>query len=158
MIINFGLKGVNWMLKQSFSRIKKVLTILLAFLFVVALTAAAVSASLFAEQSVAVGTVSQTYYPEQQHSPISPDSDLPKLVIDKAQTALVVIDLQNGIISQPTKPYPAQDVITNATKLVNTFRKNGMLVFLVHLITTKETMLNATSDKPSSNLVASPSD
>jgi len=144
------------MLKQSFSRIKKVLTILLAFLFVVALTATAVSASLFTEQSAAVDPKSQSYYPEQQHSPINHDYGLPKLVIDKGQTALVVIDLQNGIVSQPTKPYPAQDVITNATKLVNTFRKNGMPVFLVHLITTKETMLNATSDNSSSNPVAPP--
>jgi len=89
------------MLKQSFSRIKKVLTILLAFLFVVALTATAVSASLFTEQSAAVDPKSQSYYPEQQHSPINHDYGLPKLVIDKGQTALVVIDLQNGIVSSP---------------------------------------------------------
>lgn len=146
------------MLKQSFSKIKKVLTILLAALFVVALTATVVSASLFAEQSAVVNTESQSHHPEKQHSPISHDNDLPKLVIDKAQTALVVIDLQNGIVSQPTKPYHSQDVITNATKLVNAFRKNGMPVFLVHLITTKETMLNAISDKSSSNPVASPPD
>jgi nicotinamidase-related amidase len=147
---------VNWILKQSFSRIKKVLTILLAFPFVVALTATTADASLFTEQSATVDTKSQSYSPEQQHSSINHDYGLPKLVIDKAQTALVVIDLQNGIVSQPTKPYPAQDVITNATKLVNTFRKNGMLIFLVHLITTKETMLNTTSDNSSSNPVAPP--
>ncbi len=33
------------------------------------------------------------------------------LVIDKAKTALVVIDLQKGIAAQPTKPHLAQDVI-----------------------------------------------
>ncbi len=144
------------MLKQSFSKIKKLLTILLAALFVVALTATAVSASLFTVQSAALNAESQSPHPEKQHSPISHDNDLPTLVLDKAQTALVVIDLQNGIVSQPTKPYPAKDVITNATKLVNTFRKNGMPVFLVHLITTKETMLNATSDNFSSNPAAPP--
>ena len=138
------------MLKLSSSRMKKVLIILLAALFIVALTAMSVNASLFTEQSVPVDTESQSHHSEQQHSPINHDNDLPKLIIDKAQTALVVIDLQNGIVSQPTKPYPAQDVITNATKLVNTFRKNGMPVFLVHVITTKETMLNATSDNISS--------
>jgi len=79
------------MLKQSFSKIKKVLTILLAALFVVALTATAVSASLFTEQSAVLNTESQSHHPEKQHSPISHDNDLPKLVIDKAQTALVVI-------------------------------------------------------------------
>ncbi len=45
------------MLKQSFSRIKKVLTISLAALFVVALTATSVSASLVTEQSVVAGTM-----------------------------------------------------------------------------------------------------
>jgi hypothetical protein len=30
--------------------------------------------------------------------------DLPELVIDKSKTALVVIDLQKGIITQPTSP------------------------------------------------------
>jgi len=144
------------MLKQSSSRMKKGLIILLAALFIVALTAMSVNASSFAEQSVPVDAESQSHHSEQQHSPINHDTDLPKLIIDKAQTALVVIDLQNGIVSQPTKPYPAQDVITNATKLVNTFRKNGMPVFLVHLITTKETMLNVTSDNSSSNPIAPP--
>jgi nicotinamidase-related amidase len=70
-----------------------------------------------------------------------------KLNIDKTKTALVVIDLQKGIASQPSKPYSALEVIENAAKLVNTFRKNEMPVFLVHVITTKETMLNVISDE-----------
>jgi nicotinamidase-related amidase len=70
-----------------------------------------------------------------------------KLNIDKTKTALVVIDLQKGIASQPSKPYSALEVIENAAKLVNTFRKNEMPVFLVHVITTKETMLNVVSDE-----------
>lgn len=72
---------------------------------------------------------------------------MPELIIDKAKTVLVVIDLQRGIAAQPTKPYPAQEVIKNAAKLVNTFRKNDMPVFLVHVILTKETMLNVLSDE-----------
>lgn len=36
---------------------------------------------------------------------------MPEMVIDKAKTALVVIDLQKGMAAQPTKPYLAQDVI-----------------------------------------------
>ena len=68
------------------------------------------------------------------------------LVIDKAKTAPVVIDLQKGIAAQPTKPHLAQDVIQNAAKLVNTFRENGMPVFIVHVIITKETMLNVAND------------
>jgi len=60
--------------------------------------------------------------------------DLPELFIDKTKTALVVIDLQKGITAQPTKPYSAEYIINNAAKLVNTFRKNMMSVFLVHVI------------------------
>jgi nicotinamidase-related amidase len=70
-----------------------------------------------------------------------------ELTIDKAKTALVVIDLQKGIIAQQTKPYLAQDVIANASKLVDSFRKNDMPVFLVHVMITKETMLKVLSDE-----------
>jgi nicotinamidase-related amidase len=81
-----------------------------------------------------------------------------KLFIDKTKTALVVIDLQKGILSMPTKPYHAHEVIENAVKLVNTFRKNGMPVFLVNVITTKETMLNVVSDESFSRPSSLPSD
>lgn len=47
-----------------------------------------------------------------------------ELAIDRNKTALVVIDLQKGIATSPTKPYPAHDVIKNAQKLVNAFRSN----------------------------------
>jgi len=70
-----------------------------------------------------------------------------ELTVDKAKTALVVIDLQKGIVAQPTKPYLAQEVIKNASKLVNIFRKNNMPVFLVHVLITKETMLKVLSDE-----------
>ena len=69
------------------------------------------------------------------------------LVKDKSKTALVVIDLQKGITSLPSRPYTAQEVITNAAELVNAFRKNDMPVFLVHVQTTNETMLHVISDQ-----------
>jgi nicotinamidase-related amidase len=69
------------------------------------------------------------------------------LVMDKSRTALVVIDLQKGVAARPSKPYAAQEVITNAAKLVNEFRINGMPVFLVHVDVTKEAMLNVISDQ-----------
>ena len=69
------------------------------------------------------------------------------LAIDKSKTALVVIDLQKGVTAMPSRPYTAQEVISNASKLVNAFRKNNMPVFLVHVETTKETMLNVISDQ-----------
>jgi nicotinamidase-related amidase len=83
---------------------------------------------------------------------------MPELVINKATTALVVIDLQKGIAAQPTKPYPARDVIKNAEKLVNAFRKNGMPVFLVHVVITKEAMLHVISDQSFSRPMPLPPD
>ena len=71
---------------------------------------------------------------------------MPELTLNKTTTALVVIDLQKGIAAQPTQPYPAQDVIRNAARLVQAFRKNGMPVFLVHVVTTPGTALKVASD------------
>src|SRR5271157_5175241 len=79
------------------------------------------------------------------------------LIINKSKTALVVIDLQKGITAMPSRPYTAQEVIANAAELVNAFRKNNMPVFLVHVQTTNETMLNVVSDQTFSRpLPASP--
>jgi nicotinamidase-related amidase len=69
------------------------------------------------------------------------------LAIDKNKTALVVIDLQKGVTASQTRPYLAQDVIKNAQKLVNAFRRNKMSVFLVHVDISKETGLKVTSDE-----------
>jgi nicotinamidase-related amidase len=53
--------------------------------------------------------------------------------IDKKSTAIVVIDLQKGIVSMPTEPYSVDTITNNAVKLVQTFRKYNMPVFLVHV-------------------------
>jgi nicotinamidase-related amidase len=71
---------------------------------------------------------------------------MPDLEITKATTALVVIDLQKGIAGRPMQPHTAQDVVKNAASLVEAFRKHGMPVFLVHVVTTPETMLKTDSD------------
>lgn len=71
---------------------------------------------------------------------------MPELEIHKTTTALVVIDLQKGIGVQPTQPYPAQEVIRNAARLVQAFRNNRMPVFLVHVVAAPETMLKVKSD------------
>ncbi|MCL4350260.1 MAG: hydrolase [Candidatus Thermoplasmatota archaeon] len=55
------------------------------------------------------------------------------LNIAKEKTALVLIDLQKGIVGRETKPYSASTVVSNATRLVKAFRKDGMPVFLVHV-------------------------
>ena len=59
---------------------------------------------------------------------------MPELELDKSTTALVVIDLQKGIAGRPTQPHSVQDVVKNAAKLVQIFRKNNMPVFLVHVV------------------------
>ncbi len=53
--------------------------------------------------------------------------------IDRARTALVVIDLQKGIVGRQTAPHAANDVVKNAAALADAFRKNGMPVFLVRV-------------------------
>jgi nicotinamidase-related amidase len=55
------------------------------------------------------------------------------LVIDKTKTALVVIDLQKGIVGRQTAPYAPDLVVKNAAAIADAFRKNGMPVFLVHV-------------------------
>lgn len=54
-------------------------------------------------------------------------------MIDKANTALVVIDLQKGIVSIATHPYPSDAVVVKAAKIAAAFRKNHMPVFLVRV-------------------------
>jgi nicotinamidase-related amidase len=55
------------------------------------------------------------------------------MTIDKSKTALVVIDLQQGIVGRQTAPYAADVVVKNAAALAEAFRKNGLQVFLVRV-------------------------
>ena len=54
-------------------------------------------------------------------------------IIDRSKTALVVIDLQKGIVGRQTAPYASEIVVKNAAALAAAFRKNGMPVFLVRV-------------------------
>lgn len=53
--------------------------------------------------------------------------------ISKENTAVVVIDLQKGIVAMPAEPYSSKEVIENAVKIIETARKLQMPVFLVHV-------------------------
>ena len=53
--------------------------------------------------------------------------------IDKSKTALVVIDLQKGVVGRQTAPYATDIVVKNAAALADAFRKIGMPVFLVRV-------------------------
>lgn len=56
-----------------------------------------------------------------------------KLIAEK--TALVVIDLQKGIVNRECAPYTCAQVIQNASRLANTFTNNGAFVVLVRVST-----------------------
>jgi len=56
-----------------------------------------------------------------------------KLIADKNKTALVVIDLQKGIVDRPCQPYESGLVVKNSSNLAKAFRKNQMPVFLVRV-------------------------
>jgi nicotinamidase-related amidase len=79
---------------------------------------------------------------------MSTDKTLPQL--DPKTSALVLIDLQKGITSFPSQPLTAQEVITNAQKLLNIFRKKNALVVLVHVTSSPDgkDMLHPTADEP----------
>jgi nicotinamidase-related amidase len=55
------------------------------------------------------------------------------LVLRATECALVVVDLQKGIVSLATEPSPASKVIENATRLADALRSRGGLVVLVRV-------------------------
>jgi len=54
-------------------------------------------------------------------------------LIDRTKAALVVIDLQKGVVGRQTAPYASDIVVKNAAALADASRKNGMPVFLVRV-------------------------
>jgi nicotinamidase-related amidase len=57
----------------------------------------------------------------------------PTLTIDPATTALVLIDLQKGIIAGTTLPNASADVVSRAATLASACRAKGITVVLVHV-------------------------
>jgi nicotinamidase-related amidase len=55
------------------------------------------------------------------------------LTLDAKQTALVLIDLQQGILGRQTEPHSASDVLARSVRLAERFRAAGGLVVLVHV-------------------------
>ena len=53
--------------------------------------------------------------------------------IDAHRTAIVVIDLQKGIVGRPGAPYPQTAVVTNCARLLATARAAGAQPVLVHV-------------------------
>ncbi len=68
-------------------------------------------------------------------------------MIDKKKTALVIIDLQKGISARETAPHDSRTVIENSARLASTFRKEGMPVFLVHVVSSDAERLSPIADE-----------
>lgn len=73
-----------------------------------------------------------------------------ELTLNPATSALVVIDLQKGIVGLPCAPYTGTDVVDHAAKLANAFREFGGFVVLVHVGTAdgKDMLSPITDAKP----------
>jgi len=56
-----------------------------------------------------------------------------ELNLDPSSTALVLIDLQKGIVSGEAKPHPSGLVVENASKVADALRALGGTVVLVHV-------------------------
>jgi len=53
--------------------------------------------------------------------------------LDPRTTALVLIDLQKGVLGQPWLPHPASEVLESATELAGRFRRAGATVVQVRV-------------------------
>ena len=54
--------------------------------------------------------------------------------LDPKTTALVLIDLQHGIVAMPSQPRASADVVANAARIADRFRELGAPVILVHVV------------------------
>lgn len=55
-------------------------------------------------------------------------------LIEAGKTALVVIDLQKGIVNTQRSPYTSAQVVQNASRLVRAFTEKGAFVVLVRVL------------------------
>ncbi|MHA0317696.1 hydrolase [Sphingomonas melonis] len=67
---------------------------------------------------------------------------------DPRTTALILIDLQDGIIGGDKGPHSAADVVARGKALAARFRSAGAPVVLVHVGFTPDTMPSRTVDQP----------
>lgn len=67
-----------------------------------------------------------------------------------SSTALILIDLQKGILGMPTEPYPAAAVLAKARELARSFRAAGAPVVLVNVAFSQDRgdALKAPVDRP----------
>ncbi|TQF02496.1 hydrolase [Kitasatospora acidiphila] len=73
------------------------------------------------------------------------------------RTALVLIDLQNGIVGMPTLPYGSDQVVANGIELADAFRAKGLPVVLVRVTFGADDMLPGRTDEPRLSAAVFPS-
>lgn len=69
--------------------------------------------------------------------------------LDPRTTALILIDLQQGIVPRAEGPRSGEDVVATGKALADRFRAAGAPVVLVHVGFTPETMPSQKVDRPS---------
>ncbi|MGH7741959.1 MAG: hydrolase [Candidatus Eiseniibacteriota bacterium] len=60
-------------------------------------------------------------------------TDAQALELNPASTALVVIDLQKGILARPAEPHSSADVLKNAVRMADAMRAKGSFIVLVRV-------------------------
>jgi|SRR5277367_1314905 len=55
------------------------------------------------------------------------------LHLDPAKTALIIIDLQQGIVAMQTAPHPAAEIVQKSSLLARKFREKGAMVVYVRV-------------------------
>ena len=82
----------------------------------------------------------------------------PALHIDPQTSALVLIDLQYGIVGMNVFPRTSAEVVANAAKLVEAFRKHHATVVLVTVgnLPDGKDLLSPTTDAPAASIAGRP--
>jgi nicotinamidase-related amidase len=76
------------------------------------------------------------------------------LKLESKATALILIDLQQGVVANTTLPHAAMDVVKRCAALAETFRKKGSAVIYVHV--DMANLLQLPVDQPSRDPNAPP--
>ena len=85
---------------------------------------------------------------------------MPELNLDPLRTAIVVIDLQKGIVGNTTHPHPAATVVANTARILDAARRAGATPVLVHVggALDGRDRLSPTADQPMRRAAPLPAD
>lgn len=83
-----------------------------------------------------------------------------ELTLDPVRTAVVVIDLQKGILGRATQPHTAATVVANTTLILRAARRAGVRPILVHVGGSADSLdrLKPTADEPMRHAAPLPPD